>query len=391
MKRKGIAILALAMLVALVTQFGANAARDVIVIGEIAALTGPTTQQGTQERNGCVLAVEEINAAGGLLGKQVKLVTYDFKGQPAEGVSAYRKLVQQDKASVIIGTNFSNVNLAIAPVAEQMKVPIVSNAMEPLVTIPAPGKVNKYHFLAQPSSIEQGQIVAQYGLKDLGFKTAACIVNKGNSFATSQAEAFRDYWNANGGKVVEYIEYPAGIMDFKAQLTKIKAANPDCIYIAQYAQEAGLQVKQARELGIKAVVLGANTLTSPPFVEAAGGHDVVSGIYYIYNADFDDARLADFMARYEKRYGEPVITINVLFGYDNVHIVAAAIKKAKSDNPEAIRAALETLTNVSILQGDGKLSFDPKTHRPVNMPAWIFRWEPDGSVKPMKLVYPGGK
>jgi len=257
MKRRGIAVLALVMLVVLVTQFGADAARDVIVIGEIAALTGPTMQQGTQERNGCVLAVEEINAAGGLLGKQVKLVTYDFKGQPAEGVSAYRKLVQQDKASVVIGTNFSNVNLAIAPVAEQLKVPIVSNAMEPLVTVPSPGKVNKYHFLAQPSSIEQGQIVARYGLKDLELKTAACIVNKGNSFATSQAEAFRDYWNANGGKVVEYIEYPAGLMDFKAQLTKIKAANPDCIYIAQYAQEAGLQVKQARELGIKAVVLGA--------------------------------------------------------------------------------------------------------------------------------------
>ncbi|HHY46299.1 MAG TPA: ABC transporter substrate-binding protein [Firmicutes bacterium] len=384
-----LSIVSLLLMVALQGDVSGNS--NMIVIGEIAALTGPTAQQGMQERNGAVLAVEEINAAGGVLGKRIKLITYDFKGQPAEGVSAYRKLVQQDKACVIIGTNFSNVNLAIAPVAEQLKVPIVSNAMEPKVTTPEPGKVNKYHFLAQPSSIEQGIIVARFALKELGLKTAACIVDKGNSFATSQAESFRDYFNANGGKILEYVEYPAGLMDFKAQLTKIRAVNPDCLYIPQYAQQAGLQVKQARELGIKATILGANTLGVPPFVEAAGGKDVVAGVYFINNVNFKDPRLADFMARYEKRYGEPVITTNVFFGYDNIHIAVDAIRRAGSTDPEAIRDCLENTTNVKIMQGEGTISIDPKTHRPINMPAWIFKWESDGTASPQKLLYPSDR
>ncbi|OPZ63539.1 MAG: hypothetical protein BWY85_01650 [Firmicutes bacterium ADurb.Bin506] len=388
MLRRAASILAISALVLLVAGMGISAQADVIVIGEIAALTGPTAQQGLQERNGAVLAVEEINAAGGVLGKQIKLITYDFKGQPAEGVSVYRKLVQQDKAVVIVGTNFSNVNLAMAPVAEQLKVPVLSNAMEPAVTTPEPGKVNKYHFLAQPSSIEQGAIVARYALDELKFKTAACLVNKGNSFATSQAEAFRDYFNANGGKVLDYIEVPAGAVDFKAQLTKIKASNPDCIYIPQYAQEAGLQVKQARELGITAVVLGANTLGVPPFVEAAGSNAIVAGTYFINNVHFGDPRLADFMARYEKRYGEPVITTNVFFGYDNVYIIKAAIEKAGVAEPEAIRTALENTKDVKILQGAGTITLDPNTHRPVDMPAWIFKWEADGTTVPMTLMYP---
>ncbi|MCR4427069.1 MAG: ABC transporter substrate-binding protein [Firmicutes bacterium] len=370
-------------------QVGVSVGADVIIIGEIAALTGPTAQQGLQERNGATMAVEEINAAGGVLGKQLKLITYDFKGQPAEGVSAYRKLVQTDKASVIIGTNFSNVNLAIAPVAEQLKVPLVSNAMEPKVTVPEPGKVNKFHFLAQPSSIEQGHIVARFAMEELGVKTAACIVNKGNSFATSQAEAFRDYVNENGGKVVEYVEYPMGVLDFKAQLTKIKAANPDAIYIPQYAQEAGLQVKQARELGIKSVIVGANTLSVPPFVEAAGGKDVVAGVYFIQNLNIGDPRFSDFIARYEKRWGEPIQTLNVFFGYDNVHIAVDAIRRAGSTDPVAIQQALEGVKGVKVMQGDGTITIDPNTHRPVNMPCWIFKWEADGSAVPQKLIYPG--
>ncbi|MCK7471379.1 MAG: ABC transporter substrate-binding protein [Desulfomicrobium escambiense] len=207
--------------------------------------------------------MEEINAAGGLLGRQIKLVTYDFKGLPAEGVSVYRQLVQEG-AKVIIGTNFSNVNLAIAPMAEQLKIPVVSNAIEPKVTIPAarPDQQVPLPHPAQRNRAGRGSRALRTR-RQLGMKTAACLVNNGNSFATSQAEAFRDYFNANGGKVVEYIDYATGLVDFKALLTRIKAANPDCIYLGQYAQESGLQVKQARELGIKSIVVGNNTLSTP--------------------------------------------------------------------------------------------------------------------------------
>lgn len=384
MRKALVAIVAIAA--AFMMSIGGAYSAEPIFIGEIAALTGATSQQGLQERNGCILAMEEINAAGGLLGRPIKLVTYDFKGLPAEGVSVYRQLVQEG-AKVIIGTNFSNVNLAIAPVAEQLKIPVVSNAIEPKVTIPAAGQINKYHFLTQPSAIEQGAVVARFALQELGMKTAACLVNNGNSFATSQAEAFRDYFNKNGGKVVEYIDYATGLLDFKALLTRIKAANPDCIYLGQYAQESGLQVKQAKELGIKATIVGNNTLSTPVFIETAGGAAIVEGSYYVVGVNMAEARQVAFNEKYTKRFGEPLITTNVQFGYDNMYIIADAIKRAGSDNPEAIRAALETTTKVKILQGDGSITLDPKTHRPDNMPLWIFKWE-NGKTVPQKLYYP---
>jgi len=384
MRKALVAAVAIAMAFAI--SIGGVYGAEPIFIGEIAALTGATSQQGLQERNGCILAMEEINAAGGLLGRPIKLVTYDFKGLPAEGVSVYRQLVQEG-ARVIIGTNFSNVNLAIAPVAEQLKIPVVSNAIEPKVTVPAAGQINKYHFLTQPSAIEQGAVVARFALQELGMKTAACLVNNGNSFATSQAEAFRDYFNKNGGKVVEYIEYATGLLDFKALLTKIKAANPDCIYLGQYAQESGLQVKQAKELGIKAIIVGNNTLSTPVYMETAGGASIVEGSYYVVGVNMAEARQVAFNEKYTKRFGEPIITTNVQFGYDNMYIIADAIKRAGSDNPEAIRVALETTTKVKILQGDSTITLDPKTHRPDNMPLWIFKWE-NGKTVPQKLYYP---
>ncbi|HOA16251.1 MAG TPA: ABC transporter substrate-binding protein [Bacillota bacterium] len=315
MRKALVAIVAIAA--AFMMSIGGAISAEPIFIGEIAALTGATSQQGLQERNGCILAMEEINAAGGLLGRPIKLVTYDFKGLPAEGVSVYRQLVQEG-AKVIIGTNFSNVNLAIAPVAEQLKIPVVSNAIEPKVTIPAAGQINKYHFLTQPSAIEQGAVVARFALQELGMKTAACLVNNGNSFATSQAEAFRDYFNKNGGKVVEYIDYATGLLDFKALLTRIKAANPDCIYLGQYAQESGLQVKQAKELGIKATIVGNNTLSTPVFIETAGGAAIVEGSYYVVGVNMAEARQVAFNEKYTKRFGEPLFTTIVRCGSGNM-------------------------------------------------------------------------
>lgn len=353
---------------------------DVIKIGEIAALTGPTALSGLQERNGVLLAVDEINAKGGLLGKKVEVVTLDFKGKVEEGVSAYRKLVEQEKVVAVIGTNFSNVNIAISPVADQLKVPVVCNAMDPRATTPEPGKVYQYTFLAQPSSIAQGYMIAKIALEMVGAKTAAVLVNNGLAFATSLAEPFRNYFTRHDGKIVAYEEFPPGQLDFRAQLTNIKRANPDVLMIPQYAQEAGLAIKQAREqLGLKVPVVGPNTLQSEPFENAAGKENL-HDIYYVYNVNFDDPRFSEFRAKYKAKYGEDIKTTNVFFGYDNMMIIAEAIRRAGKADPKAIRDALEKMEDVSILQGDGKITIDPKTHRPVGMPCVVFKWE-NGQVK----------
>ncbi|MDP2858313.1 MAG: ABC transporter substrate-binding protein [Bacillota bacterium] len=350
-----------------------------IKIGEIAALTGPTALSGLQERNGVQMAIDEINAKGGLLGAKLELITLDFKGKVEDGVTNYRKLVEQDKVVAVIGTNFSNINIAVSPVADDLKVPVVCNAMDPRATTPEPNKVFAYTFLAQPSSIAQGNMIAKMAL-DKGFKRAAVLVNNGLAFATSLADPFKTYFAKHGGKVVAYEEFAPGQTDFRAQLTKIKQANPDVIMIPQYAQEAGLAIKQAREqLGMKVPVVGPNTLTSAPFEEAAGAANL-DEIYYVYNVNMEDPKFADFISRYKAKYKEDIKTTNVFFGYDNMMIIADAIKRAGKAEPKAIRDALEQMKNVPVLQGDGVITIDPKNHRPVGMPCVVFKYE-KGKIK----------
>ncbi len=364
------------------------AAPEPIVIGFITALTGSTSLWGTQERNGAVLAAEEINAKGGILGRPIKLIVYDHKGQPAEGVSAYRRLVDEDKAVVVGGTHFSNISLAIAPVAEQKKVPIIGQAIEPKVTVPEPGKVNLYSFLAQPSSTQQGQMMARFAFENLGGKTAACLVDKSNSYSTSQGEAFRDYFTALGGTITNYVEYAAGTVDYKAFLTQIKAKNPEILYLPQYAQPGGLQVKQAIELGIKAKVVGSNSLSDQNYIDACGGIVNAAGTHHLFNVNFADPKFAPFLKAYEKRYGEAVQTYHTVFGYDDIYLIAKAIENAGKAEPEAIRTALENLKNVPILAGDGMFTMNPATHQPVNMPSLVFVWNQDGTRSPLRFIYP---
>ena len=359
-----------------------------IVIGLITALTGPTSLWGNQERNGAVLRVDEINAVGGVLGKQIKLVVYDHKGSTQEGVSAYRRLVDEDKAVVVLGTHFSNISLAIAPVAEQKKIPIIGQPMEPKATMPTPGTLNRYHFLAQPSCIEQGQMMARFGLEDLKGKTAAVLTDKSNSYSISQAEAFAEYFKARGGKIVSYIEYAAGTVDFKVYMTRIKQAKPELLYLPQYAQHGGMQVKQAREAGIKAKILGSNSLSDPTFMNAAGGAKNVEGVYFLFNVNFKEARFEKFIKDYEAKFGGTPVTYHCLFGYDDATLAVEAIKNAGSAEPEKIRTALENLKRVPILMGDGYFTIDPKTHRTVAMPSWVFEWRKNGDRAPVKMIYP---
>ena len=383
---KRLAAILAVLLIAMATV--GQAAEEPIVIGFITALTGSTSLWGNQEANGAKMRVDEINAAGGVLGRPLKLIVYDHKGTPQEGVLAYRRLVDEDKAVAVLGTHFSNISLAIAPVAEQKKVPVLGQAVEPKVTMPAPNQLNRYHFLAQPSCIEQGRTQAKFAFENLGARTAAVLADKSNSYSVSQGEHFAEYFKKRGGEITAYIEYAAGTVDYKAHLTQIKRGNPAVIYLPQYAQPGGMQVKQARELGITATFLGSNSLSAPPFVAAAGGAQNVAGLYFLFNVNWAEPRVAQFLENYEARYGERPVTYHCLFGNDDVTLIAEAITKAGEPNPEKIRDAIEQLTNVPIMLGDGTFTMDPKTHRTVNMPSWIFKWEEDGSQTPVMLIYP---
>lgn len=378
------AVVGVIMSLALTAVAGcAGGGEQVIKIGEIAALTGPTALSGLQEQKGAQMAVDELNAKGGINGKKLQLITYDFKGKVEDGVAAYKRLVQQDKVAAVVGTNFSNVNIAMSPVADQLEVPVVSNAIDPRATTPKAGEVYKYSFLAQPSSIAWGKMMAKVALDTLKAKRAAVLVNNGLAYATSQADPFKEYFQSHGGQIVADENFAAGTTDFKALLTKIKTASPDVILVPQYAQEAGLAAVQARELGITATILGPNTFGAQDYTSVAGR--AAEGVHFVNNVDLTDASFGDFLKRYEEKYKEPVKTVNVLFGYDNVMIIADAIKRAGSADPKKIRDALEQTKDVAILQGDGKFTINAKIHRPHNMPVTVFKWQ-GGKAVPLGKV-----
>jgi branched-chain amino acid transport system substrate-binding protein len=352
---------------------GAKTEKGEVVIGEIAALTGPTALSGIQEQKGVQLAIDELNAKGGVAGFKLKLQTYDFKGQVEEGVSAYKRLVQQDKAVAIIGTNFSNVNIAMSPVADGkgFGVPVVHNAIDTRATESKPGSVYQNSFLAQPSAIAWGKTMGKVAIEHLKAKRVAVLVNSGLAFATSQADPFKEYVKKHGAEVVADEAFAPGTTDFKALLTKIKAANPDLILIPQYAQESGIATQQARELGITAAILGPNTFSTSDYTKVAGA--AAEGVYFVNNIDMTDKRFDDFKKRFQAKHNEEPLTVNALFGYDNMMIIAEAIKKAGKAEPTAIRDALEKTSGVAILQGDGKFTIEAKVHRPLNMPLILFQ------------------
>ncbi|HYG58757.1 MAG TPA: ABC transporter substrate-binding protein [Symbiobacteriaceae bacterium] len=386
MKRFAVGLLALALVLSVLSGCGSTATKKgEIVIGEIAALTGPTALTGLQEQKGVQMAIDELNAKGGVAGYTFKLVTYDFKGQAEEGVSAYKRLVQQDKAVAIIGTNFSNVNIAMAPVAEGagFQVPVVHNSIDPRATTPKEGQVYQYSFLAQPSAIGWGKAMGRAAIEQLKAKRIAVLVNNGLAFATSQADPFKEYVKSQGATIVADESYAPGTTDYKALLTKIKAANPDLILIPQYAPEGGVAAQQARELGITAAILGPNTFGTEDFTKVAAA--AAEGVYFVNNVDFTDKSFDDFKKRYEAKYSESIKTVNVLFGYDNMMIIADALKRAGSAEPKALRDALEKTSGVTILQGDGKITIDPKVHRPTNVPVILFQWKGGKAVNISKI------
>ncbi len=352
-----------------------------VKIGIIEDLSGPTSAWGEGLQNGAIFAIEKLNKEGGLLGKQIKYVSYDFKGNVPESLTAYTRLVDQDKVVAVVGTPNSAMHIAVAPLADEKKVPIVGDPMDERATTPEPGKVNKFTFLGEPSASDQAKAIASYTLNEMGLKKVAILFDQGNPYSVSLATPFAEYFSAKGGQVVANEPFQSGTNDFRPQLTKIKQANPDVIHITSYLKENSLMVAQARELGITVPIVGNNSCFVP-FAETAG--KAAEGVVFPNNIALDDPRYQDYIKSYKARFGKDPV-VHAWMGYDNMMIIANAIKKAGKLDPVAIRDAIESDTKE--VQGiTDKITIDPKTHRPVNLPLAILKVE-NGAYKTLKAAY----
>ena len=338
MKSRGTMIVLAVMIVAAfaLTSCGGGKATE-IKIGGISPLTGEAATFGQSTKNGMELAVEEWNAAGGVLGKQVKLIVEDDKGDPAEGAAVFSKLIDQDKVVAIVGGITSRVALAGAPIAQAAKVPMVT----PTATNEKVTQVGDYIFRSCFIDPFQGSVMAKFAVQDLGILNAGVIFDLGNDYSKGLAETFSASLTSLGGQVLASEGYPSGATDFKAQLTKIVQAKPEAVYIPAYYNDVGLIAKQIRELGYEGKLLGCDGWDSSELVNIGG--TAVDGGFFTNHYSKDDTRpvVQDIVRKYSAKYGAPPDALAVL-AYDGMNILLDAVKRAGKTNNEAIRDALKT-------------------------------------------------
>lgn len=344
-----------------------GAGEEEILVGNIQDMSAGTAIWGQNDTNGILLAAEEINALGGILGKKIRVITYDTKGDPTEAINAYNRLVDLDKVVAVLGPPTSNVGIPLAPIAERKKVPVIGDFMDERATTHSGGVWN-FMFLTEPSCSEQAEIAASYALKELKLSKFAVIYNKANSYSVKMAIPFMAYVIKHGGEILITETYLFGDTEFRAQCTKIKNASPEAVFVPGYVKDNALIAKQLRGIGVDVPIIGNNSWYVP-LIELAG--PAANNTYFPNNMATDIPRFQDFMKLYEKRFGmEPLI--HACMGYDNMNILAKAIKKAGKLDPIAIKDAIEQTDHVGVT---GRIKFNPETHRPDRMPLVMLKIE----------------
>jgi len=342
---------------------GSAADSKEIKIGGDFELTGGVASYGQSAVNGAKLAFKQVNASGGVLGKQINFITADNKSEPSESANAVTKLITQDKAVVIMGAVASSNTLAAVQIASDNKVPLLTpTSTNPKVTVDDNGKVKDYIFRSCFIDPFQGTVMANFATKTLKAKTAVIYIDNSSDYAKGLAQFFEESFVKNGGQVLAKEAYLQKDQDFKATLTKIKAANPDVVYVPGYYEEVGKIVKQGRELGIISPVLGGDGWDSPKLVEMAG-KEVLNNTYFSnhYSTEDKDPKVSKFVEDYTKEYNQTPDALAAL-GYDGAMMIVDAIKRAGSAEPDKIKEALAQTKGLELVTG--LISLDA-SHNPI--------------------------
>ncbi len=335
-RRSHAAVLALAGALAILRCGGEKTpGAEGIQVGFYGALTGPTATFAQSGRNGAMLAVHEIDAAGGVLGKRIELLVEDDRGETTEAASAVSKLITRDHVVALIGENASSRTLAAAPIAQSYGIPMIS----PSSTNVEVTKKGDYIFRVCFIDPYQGAVLSSFARQNLKARTAAILVDARNDYSVGLAQAFRQSFEKEGGRIVGELKYTEGDSDFSAQLTAIRALVPDVLVVPGYYTDAGLIARQAEALGLDAVLLGADGFDSPKLTEIGG--EAIEGAYFSnhYSVDDPSPAVRRFVAAYRRRYGADPDSIAAL-SYDATRLLADAIRRAGSTEGKRIRDAL---------------------------------------------------
>ena len=349
-----------------------------IVIGEYGSLTGTTATFGISTKNGIDMAVDDANNAGGVLGKRVRIVIEDDQGRPEEAQTVVAKLITRDRVIAVLGEVASSRSLAAAPVAQQNQIPMIS----PSSTNPRVTQVGDYIFRVCFIDPFQGFVMAKFVTETLKLRNVAILRDIKNDYSVGLADVFVENMAQMGGTIVADQSYSEGDTDFSAQLTAIKAKNPQGIFIPGYYTEVGLVARQARTLGLAVPLLGGDGWDSPKLWEIGG--ESLNNSYFSthYSVDDPSPAIQKFVADYKARFNEVPDGLAAL-GYDAAHILFDAIRRANSIEPAQIRDALAQTKDYAGVTGTITLDAD----RNAVKPAVVLRVQ-DGKLEYLETISP---
>jgi branched-chain amino acid transport system substrate-binding protein len=313
-----------------------GAGGDTIKVGEFASLTGKEATFGISSHEGTVLAVEELNAAGGVLGKKLELLTEDDLSKAGEPATVVNKLISRDGVVAILGEVASSRSLEAAPICQQNKIPMIS----PSSTNPKVTETGDFIFRVCFIDPFQGTVMANFATKTLKAKKVAVFTDVKSDYSKGLAKYFKEGFLANGGMITSELDFNGGDKDFKAQLTTIKGANPDAVFVPGYYTDVALICIQAKQLGLNVPLFGGDGWESDQLVKIGG--DAVEGDYFSthYAPDVATEESKNFVAAYQKRFDGKLPDAMAALGYDSALILADAIKRAGSTDGQKVRDAL---------------------------------------------------
>lgn len=350
---KGVSVLLIVLFMAGILAGCGGSASNEIKIGVLNEMTGGNATMGTSAANGAKMAIKEVNAKGGVLGKQIQAVIADNKSEPSESANAMTKLVTQDRVAAVTGVFASSDAMAASSVAESSKVAFLAvGATNPKVTVDEKtGKVKDYTFRVCFIDPFQGTVGANFVLNTLKLKKAAILVDNSSDYSKGLSTFFKDAFTKGGGSILAEEAYLQKDQDFKTILTKVKALNADVIYVPGYYEEVGKIVKQARELGITVPIVGGDGWDSPKLAEV-GTAAALNNTYFTNHYSVDDTSPTSqaFVEAYKKEYGQAPDAMSVL-GYDAANVLIDAIKRANSAEPEKVREALAATKDFPAVTG----------------------------------------
>lgn len=343
------------------TTSGGPAGGDEILIGHYAAMSGAQATFGQSTDNGIKLAVEEINAAGGVKGKKLRVITYDDKGDTKESGAAVTRLITRDKVAAVLGQVASSLSLAGAPVCQEHGVPMIT----PSSTNPQVTQVGDKIFRVCFIDPFQGYVTAKY-IRDLptgAVSKVAILYDQANAYSVGLAEEFGKAFIRLGGTITTRQTYSEGDQDFSAQLTAIRGTNPEMVFIPGYYSDVGNIALQARKLGITVPLFGGDGWTSPKLVEIGG--QALEGCFFSehYSPEDPNPRIQEYIAKYKAKYGAVPDGLAAL-GYDAARLLADAMERAPSLSGNDLAAAIAATKDFDGVTGTFSIDADRNAVKP---------------------------